>query len=87
MSDIRMQGNDDDLRAALEDVNLPTLLMVMTQLSGDDQWLAERYQPEPIVVPEGSLFPDDSGNFAQKSSLKYALQPLACCVIGAITVV
>lgn len=64
MSDIQMRGNDDDLRAALEDVNLPTLLMVMTQLSGDDQWLSERYQPEPIVVPEGSLFPDDSGNFS-----------------------
>lgn len=63
MATFDIPGGDEALRAALEEVNLPTLLMVMTQFAGDDRWLSERYQPEPIVVPEGELFPDDTGNF------------------------
>ena len=59
-----LSGTDDDLRAALRDVNLPNLLMVVVQLSGDDRWLAPRYAPGPIVAPEGSMFPDDSGGYA-----------------------
>jgi 4-hydroxyacetophenone monooxygenase len=66
MTAMTIPGTDDDLRQALADVNLPTLLMVMTQLSGDDKWMSERYTPEPIVVPEGSLFPDDSGNYSDE---------------------
>jgi len=57
-------GTDADLRAALRDVNLPNLLMVMVQLSGDQRWLAARYAPLAMVVPEGSMFPDDSGGYA-----------------------
>ncbi len=64
MSEVSIPGTDEDLQRALADANLPTLLMVMTQLCGDDRWMAKRYQPAPIEVPEGSLFPDDSGNFA-----------------------
>ena len=63
MATFDIPGGDEALRAALEEINLPTLLMVMTQFAGDDRWLSERYQPEPIVVPEGELFPDDTGNF------------------------
>jgi 4-hydroxyacetophenone monooxygenase len=57
-------GTDDDLRAALRDVNLPNLLMVMVQLSGDTRWMSARYVPQPIVAPEGSMFADDSGGYA-----------------------
>lgn len=57
-------GTDADLDRALADVNLPTLLMVMTQLVGDNRYLTERYRPKPIETPEGSMFPDDSGRFA-----------------------
>ena len=63
MSKFNIPGGDEELRAALSDANLPTLLMVMTQISGDDRWLTERYKPEPIQVPEGELFPNDTGNF------------------------
>ena len=66
MTAIQIPGTDEDLRQALADVNLPTLLLVMTQLSGDDRWLTERYAPAPIEVPEGSLFPDDSGNYSDE---------------------
>jgi len=66
MTAIDIPGTDQDLRAALADVNLPTLLLVIAELSGDDVWLSPRYQPEPIVVPEGSLFPDDSGNYSDE---------------------
>ena len=66
MSEIQIPGNDHDLRTALLDANIPTLLMVMTQLSGDDRWMAARYQPAPILVPEGSLFPDDSGDYSDQ---------------------
>ena len=58
-----LPGSDDDLRNALLDVNLPNLLMVLVQLSGDERWLAARYAPKPIVTPEGSMFPDDSGDY------------------------
>ena len=66
MSEIAIPGTDEDLHRALADVNLPTLLMVMTQLCGDDRWMNERYRPEPIVTPEGSLFPDDSGGYSEE---------------------
>ena len=56
-------GDDDELRTALNDVNLPTLLMVMTQFSGDDRWMTDRFRPDPIHTPEGSIFPDDTGNY------------------------
>ncbi len=61
---VKIPGNDADLRAALRDVNLPNLLMVMLQLSGDRRWMTPRYAPKPIVAPEGSMFPDDSGGYA-----------------------
>jgi 4-hydroxyacetophenone monooxygenase len=59
-----LPGTDDDLRAALQDVNLPNLLMVVAQLTGESRWLTARYAPKPITTPEGSMFPDDSGDYA-----------------------
>lgn len=63
---VDIPGNDNDLREALADANLPTLLMVMVQLTGDEHWMKERYTPGPIVAPEGSLFPDDSGDYSEE---------------------
>jgi 4-hydroxyacetophenone monooxygenase len=63
---LQIPGTDEDLRRAIADANLPTLLLVMAQLSGDSRWLSERYKPAPIVVPEGSLFPDDSGDYSDE---------------------
>ena len=61
--DFDIPGDDNELRTALSDVNLPTLLMVMAQFSGDDRWLTDRFRPDPIQTPEGSIFPDDTGNY------------------------
>ena len=40
-----LPGNDDDLRTALQDVNLPNILMVVAHLTGDSLWLSPRYSP------------------------------------------
>ncbi len=63
---VDIPGTDNDLREALADANLPTLLMVMVQLTGDEHWMTQRYVPGPIVAPEGSLFPDDSGDYSEE---------------------
>ncbi|HIG44512.1 MAG TPA: NAD(P)/FAD-dependent oxidoreductase [Gammaproteobacteria bacterium] len=57
---LKMTNPDDELRDALESANLPTLLAVMSQLSGDDKWISAPYLPA-AVPPE--LFADDSGGF------------------------
>jgi 4-hydroxyacetophenone monooxygenase len=41
----RSQISDDELRAALQEANLPTLLAALTQLTGDDTWLTGRVRP------------------------------------------
>ncbi len=64
MPRIEIPGTDAQLEAALGDVNLPTLLVTLAHLTGDDAWLAPRYAPAPIAVPEGELFPDDTGGYA-----------------------
>ncbi len=46
------------LERALADAHLPTLLMVLRQLSGDPVWLTDRYAPSP---PRGGTDPDDGG--------------------------
>ena len=35
----------DRLREALEDANLPTLLLVLRHLTGDDKWITDPYRP------------------------------------------
>ncbi len=64
MHEINITATDDQIKAALLEVNLPTLLMVLDQFSEDRRWLSDRYRPAPIYVPEGELFPDDSGDYA-----------------------
>ena len=58
--------NNDEIKAALGEVNLPTLLMSMASLTEDNSWLEEKYAPKPIEVPEGELVPDDSGGYSEK---------------------
>ena len=55
-----MPNPDDELKNSLQCANLPTLLAVMNQLSGDDKWISAPYLPA-AVPPE--LFADDSGGF------------------------
>lgn len=44
---ITMTATDDELRAALLDANLPTLLVVLAQMSKDPKWLTERPTDQP----------------------------------------
>lgn len=55
-----MSNPDAALRKAIESANLPTLLAVMSHLSGDEKWSSAPYLPQP-VPPE--LMADDSGGF------------------------
>ena len=60
---MQIAANEEQIKKSLLDLNIPTLLMVMTQYTGDDRWLVDRYRPKPIYVPEGEIFPDDSGDY------------------------
>lgn len=51
----------DELNAAVELANLPTLLMVLVQLTGDLRWLDEPYRP---TMPRG-LDDNDSGGLPE----------------------
>ena len=62
---MQITASEEQIKKSLMDLNIPTLLMVMTQYSGDDRWLVDRYRPKPIYVPEGEIFPDDSGDYDQ----------------------
>jgi 4-hydroxyacetophenone monooxygenase len=42
---IVMTATDDELRDALVDANLPTLLVVLAHMSADPKWLADPYRP------------------------------------------
>ena len=65
---MNIPGNDDDLRRALSDVNLPNLLLVLSCITASDEWIDEKFAPAPIEAPEGSLFPDDSGRYSDPVS-------------------
>lgn len=41
----KINATDEELRVALESANLPTLLVVLAQLTGDRSWLADPYRP------------------------------------------
>ena len=63
---MHITGTNEDIRKALQDVNLPNLLLVLTCITKTDEWLQERYAPAPIEAPEGSMFPDDSGRYSEE---------------------
>jgi 4-hydroxyacetophenone monooxygenase len=50
------------LADALEDANLPTLLLALAQLTGDDKWLEAPYRP---LRPKGAG-DNDSGGFSEE---------------------
>jgi 4-hydroxyacetophenone monooxygenase len=47
-----------DLRAALQDANIPTLLLALAQLTGDERWLSDPYRP---TAPRGLEDHDSAG--------------------------
>ncbi|WP_019874290.1 flavin-containing monooxygenase [Sporichthya polymorpha] len=50
---LRSKIGDDELRAALQEANLPTLLAALAQLTGDDTWLTGTYRPtSPLGVDD-----------------------------------
>jgi 4-hydroxyacetophenone monooxygenase len=51
-------SSPEDLRAALEEAHLPTLLMAMATLSGDDAWLRPQWRP---AAPRGAEEDDTGG--------------------------
>lgn len=53
-------ADDDTLRAALEAANIPTLLLVLVHLTGDEGWLEEPYRPTRTVA----LDDNDTGGLA-----------------------
>lgn len=55
-------ATDSDLRTALEEANLPTLLVVLAHLTGDDKWLEDPYRPTPARGPGDH----DSGGFSEE---------------------
>lgn len=54
--------NEERLRRALAQANLPALLMVLFQLSGDPRWLEEPYVPSRRF----GMDPNDSGGFPDR---------------------
>jgi 4-hydroxyacetophenone monooxygenase len=53
------EATEQELRAALEEANLPTLLLVLAHLTGDDRWIEDPYCP---TRPKG-VGDHDSGGF------------------------
>ncbi|MFG2657336.1 flavin-containing monooxygenase [Streptomyces sp. NPDC048425] len=54
----KMTMSDAELRDALYDANLPTLLVVLTQLTGEQRWLADPYRPSRTRALDDN---DDAG--------------------------
>ena len=68
---MNIPGTDEDLSRALNDVNLPNLLLVLASITGSDEWLAERFKPAPVEAPEGSMFPDDTGCYDESIATEF----------------
>src|SRR5262245_13654926 len=51
------------LRAALEEANLPTLLMVVHRLTGDDRWLGEPFR----MTAARGLDDNDTGGLSEEA--------------------
>jgi 4-hydroxyacetophenone monooxygenase len=56
----RQEARDPALAAALEEANLPTLLLALAQLTGDDRWIRHPYVPRPAKGPGDN----DTGGFS-----------------------
>jgi 4-hydroxyacetophenone monooxygenase len=74
----------DRLAAALEDANIPTLLLVLAHLTGDEKWLADPYRPQRGAV----LDDNDSGSLpedVQAEIRSAALQAILDSESGLVT--
>ncbi len=58
-----MTATDDELRAALDGANIPTLLLVLAHLTGDRSWLEEPYRPSRTIALNDN---DDGGLPAER---------------------
>jgi 4-hydroxyacetophenone monooxygenase len=56
----------DTLRGALETANLPALLLVLFQLTGDERWIEPPYLPSRRFAMD----PNDSGGFSEDTQRK-----------------
>lgn len=65
------------LRDALESANLPTLLMVMFQLSGDRRWISDPYRP----VRSKGMTDNDTGGFSPQ--VQAEIREAACDILMA----
>ncbi|WP_202033241.1 NAD(P)/FAD-dependent oxidoreductase [Nocardioides sp. WS12] len=63
----------DRLAAALEEANIPTLLLVLTHLTGDAKWLEEPYRPQRGPV----LDDNDSGSLPDEVQAEIRAAALA----------
>ncbi|MDQ4119363.1 MAG: NAD(P)/FAD-dependent oxidoreductase, partial [Actinomycetota bacterium] len=70
MTEPRPTATDDELREALESANIPTLLMVLAHLTGDDGWLEGDYRPTRTIA----LDDNDTGGLpeARQSEIREA---------------
>jgi len=71
----------DRLAAALDEANIPTLVLVLAQLTGDDRWLHEPYRPRRGPV----LDDNDSGSLpeeVQREVRKAALEAILASEAG-----
>ncbi|NKB99010.1 MAG: NAD(P)-binding protein [Pseudomonadales bacterium] len=80
--DTEITGTNKEIRTALDDVNLPNLLLVLATVTGDDIWLSAKYQPAPVEAPEGSLFPDDTGRYSE--ALQEEIKTAAADILAAV---
>ena len=55
-------AHDAQLAEALEEANLPTLLLALATLTGDERWINEPYKPTPPRGPSDH----DSGGFSEE---------------------
>lgn len=65
-----------DLTAAVEAANVPTLLLVLTQLTGDLSWLEEPYRP---IAPRGL---DDNDTGGLPDDVQRTVRSAACDAIS-----
>jgi 4-hydroxyacetophenone monooxygenase len=79
--DIEMgQVGEDELRAYLASANIPSLLMVLFQLTGDERWISEPFLPVPQQRGSPSA-DDDTGGLTPE--LQDEVREAALAAIGA----
>ena len=61
MANVASERVESELAAAVLAANVPTLLMVLVQLTGDERWLGERYRPTRPVGTDDN----DSGGLPE----------------------